>query len=201
VVAVGCTNGSVCLLNLKLDEVLLTFTQKEGPVSSVSFLTDTRLGLSLLASTSLQSGTAVLWDLNGKKIHCELKRPHAGRAMNTVSFLSGEPVLLTSSDDDNSIKMWLLEKGQAHPRLLKERAGHAEAPTKIRFYGGLDDRSARNLLSCGKDGHLRDISLLNEFASMNFSQKKALKSMHDGCQTENGPVKQFGFSQFRERDW
>jgi hypothetical protein len=53
VVAIGCTNGSVSLVNLKMDEVLLTFTQKEGPISSVSFLTDTRLGLSLLASTSL----------------------------------------------------------------------------------------------------------------------------------------------------
>ena len=53
VVAMGCANGSVCLVNLKMDEVLLTFTQKEGPISSVSFLTDTRLGVSLLASTSL----------------------------------------------------------------------------------------------------------------------------------------------------
>jgi U3 small nucleolar RNA-associated protein 21 len=111
-------------------------------------------------------------------------------------------VLVTASEDDNSIKMWLFEKGQALPRLLKERCGHAEAPHKIRFYGGLDDptmQGARNILTCSKDGHLRDISLLNEFMSMNFSKKKQLKSIEDGL--GSGPVKSLDFSQFRERDW
>ena len=100
--------------------------------------------------------------------------------------------------------MWFLEKGQAQPRLLKERSGHAEAPTRIRFYGGLDDpvmQGARHLISCSKDGNLRDISLLNEFMSMNFSQKKQLKTMNDGVSTGHGPVRQFDFSQYRERDW
>jgi U3 small nucleolar RNA-associated protein 21 len=53
--------------------------------------------------------------------------------------LPNEPVLISASEDDNSIKMWLLEKGQSEPRLLRERTGHAEAPVKLRFYGGLDD--------------------------------------------------------------
>jgi len=82
--------------------------------------------------------------------------------------------LVSSSEDDNSIKMWLFEKGQSLPRLLRERSGHAEAPSKLRFYGGLDDPSnhgARNLITCSKDGSLRDISLLNEFQSMGFSKK------------------------------
>ena len=46
---------------------------------------------------------------------------------------------------------------------------------------------------------MRDISLLNEFQSMNFSKKKQLKSVEDGL--ESGAVKSFDFSQFRERDW
>ena len=151
VVAIGCSNGTISLINLKFDSLLLTFTQKEGPVTSLTFLTDTRLDISLLASTSLHSGSSVLWDLNGKKIHCQIK-PHSGKPINSLCFLSGEPVLLTTSDDDNSIKMWLLEKGQSQPRLLKERTGHSEAPQRIRFYGGMDDRSARNIISAGKDG-------------------------------------------------
>jgi len=79
---------------------------------------------------------------------------------------------------------------------LRERSGHADAPTRIRFYGGLDDpvaHGAKNLISCSKDGNLRDINLLNEFMSMNFSQKKQLKKMNDGF-NQTGPVKQFDFS-------
>ena len=95
-----------------------------------------------------------------------MKNPHSGRFINSINFIPNEPVLVSASEDDNSIKMWLLEKGQSEPRLLRERCGHAEAPSKIRFYGGLDDptnQGARNLITCSKDGNLRDISLLNEF--------------------------------------
>ena len=72
----------------------------------------------------------------------------------------------------------------------------------IRFYGGQDDprmQGARNLISCSKDGNLRDISLLNEFQSLNFSRKKTLKKLQDGL--DSGPVERFSFSQFREQDW
>ena len=119
-----------------------------------------------MASTSAEVGSIVLWDLNARKIHAEMESPHGGRDVTHLSFLANEPVLVSASEDDNSIKMWLFEKGQLKPRLLRERTGHAEAPHMIRFYGGLDDpqmQGARNLISCSKDGNLRDISLLNEF--------------------------------------
>ena len=92
--------------------------------------------------------------------------------------MPNEPVLATSSEDGNSIKMWLFEKGLIMPRLLRQRSGHAETPCKIRFYGGQDDpvmHGARNLISCSADGALRDISLLNEFQSMDFSVKNLAK--------------------------
>lgn len=193
--AVGCSDGAIHLINLLYDEHLLTFTQRDGAVIATSFITDTSLGLSLMASASRDSGTIVLWDLNSKKIYAEMKQPHGGRDISSLSFLSNEPVLVSASEDDNSIKMWLFEKGQTKPRLLKERTGHAEAPHKLRFYGGLDDhvtQGARNLITCSKDGHLRDISLLNEFQSMNFSKKKQLKNRDDGL--DAGPVKAFDFS-------
>lgn len=161
----------------------------------ISFLTDTALGLSLMATASVDGGSIVLWDLNAKKIWAEMKDPHGGRAISSLQFVPNEPVLVSASEADNSIKMWLMEKGQALPRLLRERSGHAEAPHKIRFYGGLDDPSnhgARNLITCSKDGNLRDISLLNEFQSMNFSKKKQFKKLNDGL--DGGAVKQFDFS-------
>ena len=52
IVAVGCADGTIHLVNLLYDEVLFTFTQKEGSIISISFLTDSALGLSLMASTS-----------------------------------------------------------------------------------------------------------------------------------------------------
>jgi U3 small nucleolar RNA-associated protein 21 len=92
-----------------------------------------------MATASNKSGAVALWDLNAKKIWAEMKQPHNGRGISSLAFIPNEPVLVTASEDDNSIKMWFLEKGQSQPRLLRERCGHAEAPHKIRFYGGLDD--------------------------------------------------------------
>jgi U3 small nucleolar RNA-associated protein 21 len=68
IVAVGCSDGSIHLVNLLYDEVLFTFTQKEGAITAISFLTDSTLGLSLMATTCQASGRIVLWDLNAHKI-------------------------------------------------------------------------------------------------------------------------------------
>ena len=202
VVAVGCTDGSIHLINLLYDEVLFKFSHRDGAVSAITFLTDATLGLSLMASTSQDNGSIVLWDLNARKIHAVMEGPHAGKDITQLSFLANEPVLVSASDEDNSIKMWLFEKGQVKPRLLRERGGHSEAPHMLRFYGGLDDpnmQGARNLITCSKDGNLRDISLLNELQSMNFSRKKQLTKVNDGL--DSGPVSQFAFSTFRENEW
>ena len=37
--------------------------------------------------------------------------PHAGRAITSLEFIANEPVLVSVSEEDNSIKMWLFEKG------------------------------------------------------------------------------------------
>lgn len=81
--------------------------------------------------------------------------PHNGRKVTNLEFMPNEPILISASDEDNSIKMWLFEKGLTQPRLLKERCGHAEAPHRIRFYGGKDDpvnHGARNIISASSDG-------------------------------------------------
>jgi len=63
-----------------------------------------------MASACRNSGNVVLWDLNAQKIWAEIT-PHAGRAISSLQFLANEPVLVTASEEDNSIKMWLFEKG------------------------------------------------------------------------------------------
>ena len=139
VVAVGCQDGSIHLINLLYNEVLFKFSHKDGAVSSITFLTDSTLGLSIMASTSQSVGSIVFWDLNARKIMAEMPMAHQGKDVGHLMFIPNEPVLVSASEDDNSIKMWLFEKGQLKPRLLRERSGHSEAPHMIRFYGGLDD--------------------------------------------------------------
>lgn len=113
VVAVCLAGGEVKLVNLLYDEVLFTYRVR---ASSATFLTFEGLEKSLMATASDQAVT--LWDLNQHKIWHEFK-PHQGRSITWVEFLPGEPVLFTASEEDNSIKMWLFERGQSEPRLLR----------------------------------------------------------------------------------
>ena len=52
IVAVGCQDGSIHLMNLLYDEVLFTFSHKDGAIASIAFLTDATLGQSIMATTS-----------------------------------------------------------------------------------------------------------------------------------------------------
>lgn len=79
IVACGLQDGSVVLLNLLYDEVLFTFKMTQGAVNQISFLTDSNLGLSLMATSCRDSGVVTMWDLNAKKIWAEMKHPHSGR--------------------------------------------------------------------------------------------------------------------------
>lgn len=124
VVALGFEDGNIALVNLLYAEVLLRFSQSQdgGPIRSLAFSSDTTMGISLLASiTESKDGgeNVVFWDLNQKKIYSTLKNPHSGKQVSDIQFMSNEPVLISSSADGNSIKMWLFEKGLAVPRLLR----------------------------------------------------------------------------------
>lgn len=121
-----------------------------------------------------------------------------------MHFLANEPILVTASEEDNSLKMWFFEKGTTQPRILRERSGHASAPSRLRFYGGKDDpvnQGARNVVTSSGDGSLRDISLLNEFQSMKFSVKQLIKRGTEQGADTIGAIKHFDFCEFRERDW
>lgn len=52
-----------------------------------------------------------LWDLNKQKVYSVMQGPHGNRNVASVQFMHNEPVLISTSDDDNSIKMWFFEKG------------------------------------------------------------------------------------------
>jgi len=54
--------------------------------------------------------------------------------VDKIEFLNGEPVIMSQSGADNSLKMWLFDIAAGcttAPRILKERAGHSDAPTML----------------------------------------------------------------------
>lgn len=199
IVAMGLESGDLLVVNLKQDKVLLSFTQ-DSPAKSISFSTDSTLEKSLLASCTTD-GNILFWDLNEKKIHSVIQKAHNSKPIDKVQFLNNEPILLSSSGEDNSVKMWLfdMEHGSnVAPRLLKERSGHSDTPHIIKYYG--DD--GKHILSSSENTFLRNNSLINEHISRNFSYKKNLaKKKVSELGEDIGKTVDFSFAELRERDW
>ena len=199
IVGIGLESGEIIIANLKQDKILCSFSQ-DCPAKSLSFSSDASIEKSLLASCTTD-GSILFWDLNEKKIQSVIQKAHNSKNIDKVQFLSNEPVLVSSSGDDNSIKMWLfdVEHGSnVAPRLLKERSGHSDVCSKIAFYG--DD--GKRLISCSENTFLRYNSLINEHISRNFGYKKNLNKKKVSKLGENiGRTLDFDFSELRERDW
>ena len=151
VAAVGLSCGKIVLLNLKVDKVLMEFTQEWGAVTGISFRTD---GPPLMA-TSSTNGQIAFWNLEEKKVASTLLAHHDG--IFTLKFLPSEPLLLTTSLD-NSLKLWIFDKLDGNPRLLRYREGHSASPLCIRYHGSKGDV----ILSSGEDSSLRIFSTVSE---------------------------------------
>eukprot|EP01035_Chromulina_nebulosa_P032748 gene32748-43764_t len=118
VVAVGCSNGAILLLHLKLDQVMFAFQQSDGAVTSLSFRTDSEsVRYPFLVSSSPQ-GRIHIWNLGSRsstspdvddedddeegdatnprplerKLQCSVDDAHRG-CISRVSFLPGEPIM------------------------------------------------------------------------------------------------------------
>lgn len=64
-VAIGLANGKIILLNLKVDVVLMEFSQEWGTVTGISFRTD---GPTTMATSSI-NGQIAFWDLDERKVN------------------------------------------------------------------------------------------------------------------------------------
>lgn len=135
----------------------------------------------MLASAS-SSGHIALWDLNngGRLIHV-IRGAH-DRAVTSIEWIPGQPVLV-SAGEDNSVKVyclqklhtlliiqvpqqWFSESSTAPPRLLKFRSGHHEPPHLIRYYG----EDGKQLLTASRDRSLRCTSVVRDSRSFELSQ-------------------------------
>jgi len=165
VVAVGCSDGTVHVHNIRYDEELMSFNhQIRGAVTALSFRTD---GQPLLASGG-SSGVISIWNLEKKRLHSVIREAHDGSIVS-LHFFANEPVLMSSAAD-NSIKMWIFDNNDGDARLLRFRSGHSAPPRCIRFYG-----NGKCILSAGQDRAFRLFSVVQDQQSRELSQRHVTK--------------------------
>lgn len=186
VVGIGLASGRVLVANVRTDKVLLQFNSGSR-VSSLSFShPDSTLDYSLLAAGT-SAGDAVFFDLNAGRVHTSVKA-HNGKGVDKVFFVPGEPLLISSSGDDNSLKVWVFDKGQIKPRVLRSREGADGAARCIRFYG---DEGKDLLAACGEKAVLQRVSLVGDHQNVIFAAGGQVK----------GATRALSFSKYRELDW
>ncbi|KAJ7444932.1 Utp21 specific WD40 associated putative domain-containing protein [Mycena latifolia] len=196
VVGIGFTSGEISVYDVRADERLMRMFMEGGGVRSLGFRSD---GHPVLASAS-SAGHIALWDLNsgGRLLHM-IRGAHDG-AISAVQWVPGQPVLL-SSGEDNSVKQWLFDSPTAAPRLLKFRTGHHSPPHIIRYYG--DD--GKQLLTASRDRSLRCTSVVRDSRSFELSQgslaKKATTLSIPLASLKFPPITSISYSSSRAKDW
>ncbi|TFK63228.1 Utp21-domain-containing protein [Pluteus cervinus] len=165
IVGIGRASGEITIHDARSDERLIRMFM-EGGIRALGFRSD---GHPILASAS-SSGHLALWDLNenGRLLH--MVRGAHDSAISSVQWVPGQPVLITSGDD-NSVKQWLFDSPTAPPRLLKFRSGHHAPPHLIRYYG----EDGKQLLTASRDRSLRCTSVVRDSRSFEMSQGSLLK--------------------------
>ncbi|KAF7294751.1 WD-REPEATS-REGION domain-containing protein [Mycena indigotica] len=196
VVGIGFTSGEISVYDVRADERLMRMTMEGGSVRALGFRTD---GPPILASAS-STGHIALWDLNegGRLLHM-VRGAHDG-AITALEWIPGQPVLVTSGED-NSVKQWIFDSPTSAPRLLKFRSGHHAPPHLIRYYG--DD--GKQLLSASRDRSLRCTSVVRDSRSFELSQgslaKKATSLSIPLASLKFPPITSISYSAARAKDW
>ena len=190
VVGIGLETGKIIFANLLKDEVLFSFEQT-GSVTSLSVCSQP--GLEIMA-TGNNSGSMFIWDLKNRKIQAKVKA-HSGFRVSKVFFTPGESLITSSSGGDNSIKQWIFDFESPDPRLYKNRVGFNDSPSFLRFY------NQNNIVACSNNS-IRDLSVLNEHQSTEFSSKHAKKTIKRNHINFKIPeFTSFSCSSAKERDW
>lgn len=208
VVAVGHSDGSVRIIDIKDGDMVMGMRMDQGSVTALSFrmgkpvvlaAADVSDGPPILASASSEGSFAV-WDLSkgGRILHVQRSAHELG--ISGMEWVQGQPLLITSSAD-NSVKQWLFDAPTSAPRLLKFRTGHHAPPTCIRYYG--DD--GKQILTTGRDRAMRYTSVVRDSRSHELSQGSLIKkAIGLGVSVDNlkyPPVIAMSSSSTRSKDW
>ncbi|KAF7440643.1 hypothetical protein PC9H_000990 [Pleurotus ostreatus] len=196
VVGIGFSSGEISVYDVRADERLIRIFMDGGQVTALGFRSD---GQPILVSAS-SAGHLAVWDLNSGGTLLHMIRGAHEAAINSVEWIPGQPVLVTSSED-NSVKQWLFDSPDAAPRVLKYRAGHRAPPHLIRYYG--DD--GKQLLTASGDRSLRCTSVVRDSRSFELSQgslaKKAASRSTPLSSLKFPPITAISHSSTRAKDW
>ncbi len=190
VIAAGGADGRVVVHNLLTDEQIAVFSHDVGipggaSVTALDFSCGNSLSLSLLASAT-ESGALVLWNLEERTVATTLRAAHDG-SITLVTFLPGEPTLLTAGAGDNSVRMWTIDRLDSTLKSLRSRAGHTAPPRIIRYYAGAAVASiatganamACEIASAGSDRTLRLFHTALDRQNTELSQGHVLSKAHE----------------------
>lgn len=194
VVAIGCGDGSIVIQDIRCDETLFKFQHALGACHSLAYCPN---GQPFLIS-GCSSGALFVWNLESRRLIFTADAAHSS-AVCSLHFLSGQSIFL-SSGQDNRLQMFAFDS-DGSVRLLRQRCGHSEPPTKVAFYN--PDGSV--ILSAGSDKSFRSFSAIQDQQNVELSQgnvvHKAKKLKVDAQTIKLPPVTDFSFSFIRERDW
>ena len=161
VAGISYSDGTVQVINLKCDEVLMTLSQMEhGPVTSLAFRSDYSDGM-LVSGTS--TGDLVVWDLSKRAIHSFVKNVHPN-GVGSLCFLETLPLLISSGSCDNAISVYIFDKPDGGCRLLKERRGFTTDLGFILPYGEHD------MIVAGDNGEVGRLNLIQAQQNKVWSQ-------------------------------
>lgn len=207
--AVAHKSGSLSVHNVDSVQLVLslrTASTQSLPVTSITFRSD-GLGAGhdgrkagVMATISSGSGDITMWDLNdGGRVAGILRGAHkvsnieTSMGVNRVEFLDGQPVLV-SSGDDNALKTWIFDVTpfSPTPRPLHSRGGHSAAVSALDFVPVSSDGSESGgkwLLSASKDCSFWGLSLRKDSQHAEISQgnleRKAKKLGPSGHSNSN----------------
>jgi U3 small nucleolar RNA-associated protein 21 len=166
VIAVGLSDGRVILHNVRTDVTVMTLSHTGAAVTCLAFRSDSESRYATLVSGD-SAGKIAVWDLTKQRLAALIKKAHpdGGGGVASVSFLPGEPLLVSAGAGDNGIKIWIFDAEDGSARLLRERSGHS-APPRVLLFAEQDV-----IISGGDDGTVRSISVIQDQRSVELSQK------------------------------
>ncbi|KAJ5639868.1 uncharacterized protein N7484_007730 [Penicillium longicatenatum] len=188
--AIAHKSGALSIQNVDSGQLVLSLRTPSAralPVTSITFRSD-GLGAGhdgrkagVMATAASGSGDITMWDLNdGGRVAGILRGAHRvanrdnGTGVNRIEFLDGQPVLV-SSGDDNALKTWIFDETpfSPTPRPLHVRGGHSAAVSALEFLPAASDGSdsgGKWLLSASKDCSLWGLSLRKDSQHAEISQ-------------------------------
>ncbi|KAJ5469430.1 hypothetical protein N7539_009048 [Penicillium diatomitis] len=204
--AIAHKDGSLVIQNVDSGQLVLSLRSsaaRASPVTSITFRSD-GLGAGhdgrmagVMATAASGTGDITMWDLNnGGRVAGLLRGAHrvsnnvSAMGVNRVEFLDGQPVLV-SSGDDNALRTWIFDETPFSPipRPLHSRAGHSAAVNTIDFLPASSDGSefgGKWLLSASKDCSMWGLSLRKDSQNAEMSQgnvERKAKKMGPSDQT------------------